>query len=116
MLKNDLLDIKSFELGSLTMQSKIHPEAREVVTSSCSGQFTESVVIGKSGVGKSTVASLISSKPGLFVSASTSSGTTTLGTWISSAVSEGPFAVFADGQFRPISIMPDEITPLDYLR
>ena len=105
MLKYDLLDIKSFELGSLTMQSKVHLEAREVVTSSCSGLFTESVFIGKSGVGKSTVTSLTSSKPGLFAAASTSSGTTTLGTWISSAVSEGPFAMFADCQFQPISIM-----------
>ena len=38
---------------------------------------------GKAGVGKSTVASLVSSKPGLFETGTSESGTTTLGTWLS---------------------------------
>ena len=61
------------------MRSKIFKEAEGMIRDSCDGQFTQSVFFGKAGVGKSTVASLVSSKPGLFDSGSTSSGTTTLG-------------------------------------
>ena len=38
---------------------------------------------GKAGVGKSTIASLVSGKPGLFDAGTSESGTTTLGTWLS---------------------------------
>ena len=79
MFKDDLFRIEKYELGDLILRSKVFPEAKGIVTQSCNGQFTENVFIGKAGVGKSTVASLVSTKPGLFDIGTTSSGTTTLG-------------------------------------
>ena len=79
MFKDDLFRIEKYELGDLVLRSEVYPEAKGIVTNSCNGKFTENVYFGKAGVGKSTVASLASSKPGLFDSGTTGSGTTTLG-------------------------------------
>ena len=70
-------------LGSFLLQSRIIESSRGVISESCDGKLTANMFFGKAGVGKSTVASLVSSKPGLFESGSTESGTTTLGTWLS---------------------------------
>ena len=78
-LKLDLFRIEKVELGDLVLRSKVLPESKGIVSRTCNGQFTQSVFFGKAGVGKSTVASLVSSKPGLFDSGTTSTGTTTLG-------------------------------------
>ena len=58
--------------------------------------------LGKAGVGKSTVASWISSLPGLFEVGTVSGGTTTLGTWLSSSVQENDYCAFAKEMFEPI--------------
>lgn len=79
MFKLDIFDIHSISLGDLVMRSEIFEEAKGLLSDTCDGQFTQSVFFGQAGVGKSTVASLVSSKPGLFSSGSSSSGTTTLG-------------------------------------
>ena len=79
MYKEDLFRIEKYELGDMILRSKVFPEAQGIVARSCDGKFTENIYFGKAGVGKSTVASLVSSKPCLFDSGSTSSGTTTLG-------------------------------------
>ena len=52
-----------------------------VIRNSCEGLLTANVFFGKAGVGKSTVASWTSSKPGLFDVGTVDAGTTTLGTW-----------------------------------
>ena len=57
---------------------------------------------GKAGVGKSTVASWVSSVPGLFEVGTAGAGTTTLGTWLSSSVPENDYCNFASNQFQPI--------------
>ena len=79
MMEHDVFRLDSDELGDLTLRSKVFPDAEGIVTSSCDGPFTENIYFGKAGVGKSTVASLVSSKTGLFDSGNTGSGTTTLG-------------------------------------
>merc|ERR1712227_1162841 len=67
------------------------------------------------GDGKSTVASLVSSIPGLFEVGSSSHGTTTLGTWVSSSVVDGNYSQFADDNFQPFDDMPDNIEQLEML-
>ena len=57
-----------------------------IITNSCKGKLTSNVFLGKAGAGKSTVASWTSSLPGLFEVGNVDSGTTTLGTWLSSSV------------------------------
>ena len=73
-----------------------------VITNSCSGKLTSNVFFGKAGVGKSTVASLVSSLPGLFDVGTVAGGTTTLGTWLSSGVTESGHCLFAQDQFQPL--------------
>ena len=75
----DELKLFSFSLGDLVLRSEVQPEANGVITSSCTGQLTGNVFFGKAGVGKSTIASLVSSKPGLFKVGTSGQGTTTLG-------------------------------------
>ena len=79
MFNMDLFTLKSFSVGDLILRSKIYEDAKGVVGDSCEGQMTGTVLFGNAGVGKSTVASLISSKPGLFEVGSSNHGTTTLG-------------------------------------
>ena len=56
---------------------------------------------------------MTSSLPGLFEVGNVHSGTTTLGTWLSSSVSADEYCVFAESQFQPvleldtISTLPD---------
>ena len=53
-------------MGDLTLSSEIYPNSRGIVTKSCNGKLTGNVLFGKAGVGKSTIASWISTSPGLF--------------------------------------------------
>ena len=53
-------------LGDLILASKIYDESRGIITSSCLGKLTANVFFGKAGVGKSTIASLSATVPGLF--------------------------------------------------
>ena len=115
MYKFDTFDIHSFELGDLIMRSKVFPDAEGVIKQSCEGQFTQSVFFGKAGVGKSTVSSLVSSKPGLFAAGSTSSGTTTLGTWLSTSIVDGPYSTFVDSELQNVGKMPIGIPELESL-
>ena len=73
-----------------------------VIENSCFGSLTANVFVGKAGVGKSTIASLVSSKPGLFDVGTSNAGTTTLGTWLSSSLIENEYCLFAENEFRPI--------------
>ena len=73
-----------------------------IITNSCEGKLTSNVFFGKAGVGKSTVASWTSSSPGLFEVGNVNSGTTTLGTWLSSSVPTNGYCTFAEAQFQPI--------------
>ena len=73
-----------------------------IITNSCVGKLTANVFFGKAGVGKSTVAGLTSSLPGLFAVGNVHSGTTTLGTWLSSSVSTDEYCAFAENQFQPV--------------
>lgn len=57
---------------------------------------------GKAGVGKSTVASWIAGTPGLFDVGTLGAGTTTLGTWLSSSISESVYCQFAQNTFKPV--------------
>ena len=79
MMKADTLKLKSFSFGNLILKSEIFPESKGIISNSCSGQLTGTVLFGKAGVGKSTIASLISSKPGVFDVGTSGQGTTTLG-------------------------------------
>ena len=65
------------------LYSEVFEESKGIISESCEGKLTGNMFFGKAGVGKSTVASLVSSKPGLFKAGTTASGTTTLGTWLS---------------------------------
>ena len=53
-------------------------------------------------MGKSTIASWTSSLPGLFEVGNVNSGTTTLGTWLSSSIKTNGYCFFAENQFQPI--------------
>ena len=75
----DELKLISFGLGDLVLRSEIQPDADGIITQSCDGKLTGNVFFGKAGVGKSTIASLVSSKPGLFEVGTSGQGTTTLG-------------------------------------
>lgn len=75
--------VESITKGDLLLYSEIIEESRGIVENSCDGKITGNMFFGKAGVGKSTIASLVSSKPGLFKAGTTESGTTTLGTWLS---------------------------------
>ena len=67
----------------MLLYSDILDESRGIIEGSCDGLLTANMFFGKAGVGKSTIASLVSSMPGLFDAGNSESGTTTLGTWIS---------------------------------
>ena len=73
-----------------------------IITNSCDGKLTANVFFGKAGVGKSTVASWMSTVPGLFEVGTVSGGTTTLGTWLSSPIQEDGYCEFAQENFRNI--------------
>lgn len=62
----DRLIINKVMLGDLILASQIFDESRDIVTSSCQGKLTANVMFGKAGVGKSTLASLTATLPGLF--------------------------------------------------
>ena len=72
-----------------------------VITNSCVGKLTANVFFGKAGVGKSTVASWMSTVPGLFEVGTISGGTTTLGTWLSSSISTSNYCEFSQEKFQP---------------
>ena len=82
-----------------------------VITNSCDGALTANVFFGKAGVGKSTVASWVSSRPGLFDVGTVDAGTTTLGTWLSSSLSENEYCSFAENHFQPIDNLTN-VSPL----
>ena len=83
---NDKLRIGKIMIGRFLLESVILDGAEGIITDSCDGKVTGNLFFGKAGVGKSTVASLVSGTPGLFKSASSASGSTTRGTWMSRAV------------------------------
>ena len=66
MIDNDELELLSFSRGDLNLLSEVQLGADGIITNSCTGQLTENVFFGKAGVGKSTISSLVSSKPDLF--------------------------------------------------
>ena len=82
MIDNDELELLSFSLGDLNLLSEVQPGADGIITNSCTGQLTGNVFFGKAGVGKSTISSLVSSKPDLFEVGSSGQGTTTVGVGI----------------------------------
>ena len=90
----------------------IHYEG--IITNSCEGSLTANVFFGKAGVGKSTVASWVSSKPGLFDVGTVNAGTTTLGTWMSNSLIENEYCDFAESQFQPIGNLTN-VPPLPAL-
>ena len=45
---------------------------------------------------------MISGRPGLFAVGTTDSGTTTLGTWLSSSLIQSDYCFFAESQFEPL--------------
>ena len=59
------------------MKTKVFPASEGFME--CEGMITSSVYFGKSGVGKSTVAGLSATSPGLFETKSSVDSTTTLG-------------------------------------
>ena len=62
----DALTIYNVTLGDLILASQIFDDSRGIITNSCEGKLLANVVFGKAGVGKSTLASLIATLPGLF--------------------------------------------------
>ena len=95
--------IKSDGLKRLTSHRNVLENSRKgIITNSCEGKLTSNVFFGKAGVGKSTVASWTSSLPGLFEVGNVNSGTTTLGTWLSSSVPTNGYCSFAEAQFQPV--------------
>ena len=82
-----------------------------IISNSCNDKLTANVFLGKAGVGKSTVASWLSSVPGLFEVGTVSGGTTTLGTWLSSSVQENYHCEFAYDTFNP-DFDIENLTPL----
>ena len=62
----DELTIYNVTLGDLILASQIFDDSRGIITNSCEGKLLANVVFGKAGVGKSTLASLIATLPGLF--------------------------------------------------
>ena len=87
--------------GDLILSSKIFDESRGIVTNSCQDKLTANVFFGKAGVGKSTIASLTATLPGLFEVGTTGSGSTTLGTWLSSSIDQVEYCQFANKTFQP---------------
>ena len=77
--------------GRLGLITKIKPEAKNIITDSCSGKLTANIFFGNAGVGKSTITGWISTFPGMFEVGDTSSGTTTLGTWISTPIKRSEY-------------------------
>ena len=127
----DQLKIKAVSLGNLVLSSTVFEESKGsdinnnlcldeilskylfmlifmegIITNSCHGKLTANVFFGKAGVGKSTVASWISSVPGLFEVGTVSGGTTTLGTWLSSSISERNYCQFSQEKFQSLCINP----------
>ena len=70
-------------IGKFALESVILDGAKGIVTNDCTGQITGNLFFGKAGVGKSTIASLVSGTPGLFDAGNSAIGSTTIGTWIS---------------------------------
>ena len=112
MFKQDIFLLETIAYGDLILKSEVFQESIGIVENSCSGTVTGNVFFGKAGVGKSTIASLVSSKPGLFEVGTSGQGTTTLGTWLSSSVTDGTYSQFADNQFQPVDDMPENIPSL----
>ena len=52
--------------GDLILASQIFDDSRGIVSNSCQGKLTANIFFGKAGVGKSTLAGLISTAPGIF--------------------------------------------------
>ena len=75
---------KKASVGDFVMRTNVYPDAEGFLE--CEGKLTSSVYFGISGVGKSTVAGLSATSPGLFETKASIDGTTTLGTWISTAL------------------------------
>ena len=86
-----MIRIKSLSFGRLGLISKIKQPARNVITNSCVGKLTANIFLGNAGVGKSTITGWITTFPGIFKVGKTSAGTTTLGTWISTAITRLQF-------------------------
>ena len=116
MFNQDKFMLKSVELGELLLKSNIHQESRGIVQNSCNGLLTANVFLGKAGVGKSTIASLASSRPGLFDVGTSGQGTTTLGTWLSSSEPGAFYAAFSDKEFKPDESLPENIPLLQNLQ
>ena len=102
-ISNDRLSIKRLALGDLILASTIFEESRGIVTDSCHGKLTANVMFGKAGVGKSTLASMVATVPGLFEVGTAGSGTTTLGTWLSSSINQMDYCSFAEETFQPLN-------------
>ena len=83
LTSKDKLLVDSILVGDFILQSTVLDGADGIVRNSCQTKITANLFFGKSGTGKSTIASLVSGTPGLFKSASSASATTTIGTWIS---------------------------------
>ena len=90
-MQQDELVIKSISLGELQLKSKVFSEAHGVVADKCSGSVVANVFFGETGVGKSTIASLVAGTPGLFRTGTSGHGSTTRGTWISSPINLNSF-------------------------
>ena len=86
--------------GRLGLIAKIKPEAKNIIKDSCSGKLTANIFLGSAGVGKSTIAGLISTFPGIFKVGTTSFDTTTLGTWISTSITRSQYNNRARNNFK----------------
>ena len=108
----DKITISKVTLGDMKMETKVFGAADGFLQ--CDGKITSSVFFGNSGVGKSTVASLSSTIPGLFEAKSSIDGTTTLGTWISTSMTTEYLAKFSDNEFYPFGQVEElaEIPPI----
>ena len=109
MFKQDSIKISKLHVGDLVLRSEINDDSRGIVSDSCAGTVFGNVFFGKAGVGKSTVASLVSTVPGMFAVGTSGHGTTTLGTWLSSSLEDQYFAHFASETFVPVEDMPTNI-------
>lgn len=101
-ISQDRLTIENVAFGDLILASKIFDESRGIITNSCDGKLTANGFFGKAGVGKSTLASLTATLPGLFDVGTAGSGTTTLGTWLSSSLDQVKYCEFGNETFQPV--------------
>ena len=105
------MQIKSLSFGRLALVSKIKAAAKNVIRDSCNGKLTANIFLGNAGVGKSTIAGLISTFPGIFQVGRTSAGTTTLGTWISSSLFMDEYSNLAIQKFGKNPALSDSENP-----